>query len=208
MPSSQNPSEKAAANSTDLRSFVFSLPRQTCLAKASLDILAISPPPTQLQKTTLGQIDRKVWEVQFEERSPATYWREGVVFGPSLSEARTASFDHSLRVARFRSCSHQPPFIRARDLSGGPSAAFPAGIVCCSFPALLKSCSRGSTPPPYVRLTLSHYQSSLASLSIKVICLCSTSCFEALRPGIHHPGAQLQPSMCTSAFPQHPSNGL
>ena len=87
-------------------------------------------------------------------------------------QRRGASLTHSLGVARFRSCSHQPPSTRARDLSGGPvlASSWDCPVLLLVSSATEKSQSF-STPPPYVRLTLSHYQSSsLTSLSIKVIC--------------------------------------
>jgi hypothetical protein len=151
-------------------------------------------------RSHFDQIDRKSGKSNLGSVALRQIGRKSVASRPSsasLSEARKPSFDHSLGVARFRSCSHQPPSTRARDLSGWPSASFQLGLsaaaAACSTlvsfrsfrsfpaPALLKSC-RALKPadPTYHHLVRAPYpfrhpsssppKSSLASLYIKVIC--------------------------------------
>jgi len=149
LPQQPNPSEKAAATSTHLKSlFVQPAPR-LCLGEhlsipdilstfAVLRACEIAKDRTFIKSTE--SLERAIWGSaalrQIGRKSVASR-----PSGASLSEARKPSFDHSLVVARFRSCSHQPPSTRARDLSGWPSASFQLGLFCCccSFHARLVS---------------------------------------------------------------------
>lgn len=182
MPQQPNPSEKAAA--TFHRSQITfcsacspTLSWRTPPAQTS-SLLSPSSAHAKLQKDrtlikSTEALERAIWGSvalrQIGRKSVAS--RRS---GASLSEARKPSFDHSLGVARFRSCSHQPPSTRARDLSGWLIASFQLGLSAAaaaaaarstlvsfrSFPApaLLKSCRAlkpAPTPPLYVHLTLS-----------------------------------------------------
>jgi hypothetical protein len=128
LPQQPNPSEKAAATSTHLKSlFVQPAPR-LCLGEhlsipdilstfAVLRACEIAKDRTFIKSTE--SLERAIWGSaalrQIGRKSVASR-----PSGASLSEARKPSFDHSLGLARFRSCSHQPPSTRARDLSGCP----------------------------------------------------------------------------------------
>jgi hypothetical protein len=93
------------------------------------------------------------------------HFGSGVAFGSQPFRGADGQLRSLACGSQIRSCAHQPPFPRARDLSGGPVLAsfFPAGIVCCSFLVSFQATEKlqcFSTPPSYVRLTLSHYTSS------------------------------------------------
>lgn len=159
MPQQPNPSEKAAATSTDLKSLFDQPAPRLCLGELLQPrhpLYSRRPPRMRNYKRShFDQIDRNSGKSNLGRAALRQIGRKSVASRPSgasLSEARKPSFDHSLEVARFRSCSHQPPSTRARDLSGWPSASFQLGLSAAaarstlvsfrSFPApaLLKSC--------------------------------------------------------------------
>jgi hypothetical protein len=127
LPQQLNPSEKAAATSTDLKSlFIQPAPRRCLgeLLQPRHPLCSRRPPRTEItEDRTLIKSTETLGSAIWGSAALRQIGRKSVASrprGPSLSEARKPSFDHSLGLARFRSCSHQPPSTRARDLSGCP----------------------------------------------------------------------------------------
>ena len=103
----------------------------------------------------------ELWGVQFGSGARRHIGRKEWHLVPSLSEARSQlrslAWGSQIQIVQPSAAFHT----RTRS-EWRTKCWLPAGIVCCSLvSSTTEKVQSPSTPPSYVRLTLSHYQSSL-----------------------------------------------